>query len=442
MIIRNARIITFDGRNRVFDCGAVEVRADGSLGWVGEDRKFSQAPPAGDVIDADGKLLMPALINCHTHLYSSLARGIRLRGLAPRNFVDILKKLWWKLDVALEKEDVYLSAMVGLIDSAKAGVATLFDHHSSPNACTGSLDVIESAFREVGLRGCLCYETSDRNGQAAAQRAIAENIRFIEHVGLANEHNTIAASFGLHASFTLGERTLKQCVAANQSFGSGFHVHIAEDRADVVQCRERYRKTPVGRLADIGVLQERSIAAHCVHVTKADIERLSRSAANVVHNPQSNCNNAVGTADLTKLIQNKVNVGLGSDGYSPRMLDEFAAAFHLQKVRARDPKVGYSEALTALLNNREIARRVCGWNVGTIETGARADLMLVDYLPPTPLTAENLFGHILFGVARSPVHSLWVNGKPVVKEGHCANVNERAILEKASARAQKLWSRM
>lgn len=442
MIIRNTRIITFDGRNRVLECGAVEVRADGSLGWVGDDRKLPQPLSAKEVIDADGKLLMPALINCHTHLYSSLARGIRLRGAAPRNFVEILRKLWWKLDTALQEEDVYLSAMVGLIDSAKAGVATLFDHHSSPNACTGSLDVIEGTFREVGLRGCLCYETSDRNGQVAAQQAIAENIRFIEHVGLANEEKNITASFGLHASFTLNDRTLKRCVAANQSLGSGFHVHVAEDRSDVMHCRRHYRKTPVQRLSDFGVLQERSLAAHCVHVTKADITRLSRSAVNVVHNPQSNCNNAVGIADLTQLIQNKVTVGLGSDGYSPRILDEFAAAFHLQKVRARDPRAGYSEAFTALLNNRELARRVCGWNIGKIETGARADLMLVDYRPPTPLTAESLFGHMLFGVARSPVNSLWVNGKPVVREGHCVNIDERAIFEKASARAQKLWSRM
>jgi putative selenium metabolism protein SsnA len=442
MIIRNARIITFDDDNRVLERGAVQMCTDGSLGSVGEDRTSEPPQSAEEVIDADGKLLMPALINCHTHLYSSLARGIRLPGSAPRNFTEILKKLWWKLDAALEEEDVYLSAMVGLIESAKAGVATLFDHHSSPNACPGSLDMIERAFREVGLRGCLCYETSDRNGRAAAQEAIAENLRFIKRVGPASEEKTIAASFGLHASFTLSERTLKQCVAANQPMGSGFHIHVAEDRADVTHSRKQFSKSPVARLIDAGVLQERSIAAHCVHVTKADIARLSRSAVNVVHNPQSNCNNAVGTADLTQMIRNNVMVGLGSDGYSPGILDEFAAAFHLQKVRTHDPRVGYSEAFSALMNNREIARRVCGWKIGTIKTGARADVMLVDYRPPTPLTAENLFGHILFGIARSPVDSLWVNGKPVLHDGHCVNVDERLIFEKASGRAQKLWLRM
>ncbi len=442
MIIRNARLLTFDQQSRVIQCGAVEVLAEGSLGWIGEDRALPELLSGEESIDAEGRLLMPALINCHTHLYSSLARGIPLRGAAPRNFIEILKKLWWKLDVALEEEDIYLSAMIGLIESAKAGVATLFDHHSSPNACRGSLDVIEGAFREVGLRGCLCYETSDRNGRAEAREAIAENVRFIERVGPAKEGRMIAASFGLHASFTLGDRTLEECVSRNWSLGGSFHVHVAEDRVDVEDSRRRNRKTPLRRLSELGALNRKSIAAHCVHVTQADAALLARDAVNVVHNPQSNCNNAVGTANLAQLIANKVTVGLGSDGYSPRMLDEFATAFHLQKIRAADPRAGYSEALTVLSNNREIARRVCGWNLGTLEAGARADLLLVDYYPPTPLTSKNVFAHILFGIARSTVHSLWVNGKAVVRNGGCVNVNERSICEKAAVRAPKLWARM
>ncbi|HEX8926357.1 MAG TPA: putative aminohydrolase SsnA [Terriglobales bacterium] len=442
MIIRNARILTFDRKNRVIDCGAVEVREDGALGWIGEDAKLPESLLKEEAFDGDRKLLMPALINCHTHLYSSLARGISLRGAPPRNFIEILKKLWWKLDVALDDEDVYLSAMVGLIESAKAGVATLFDHHSSPNACPGSLDVIEEAFRDVGLRGCLCYETSDRNGRASAREAITENARFIEHAGSPDDQNTIAASFGLHASFTLGDRTLQECLSANKSLGGRFHIHLAEDRADVELSRVHSGKSPVRRLYDFGVLNAGSIAAHCVHVSKADVALLAKSGVNVVHNAQSNCNNAVGTANLSQLLDSKVAVGLGSDGYSPRMLDEFATAFHVQKVRACDPRAGYSEVFTAHLNNREVARRICNWNIGAIETGSRADLMMVDYYPPTPLTADNLFGHILFGISRAPVSSLWVNGKLVVRDGHCVNVNERAIYEKAAIRSRTMWSRM
>ncbi len=312
---------------------------------------------------------MPALINCHTHLYSTLARGIALPGRAPKNFPEILKKLWWRLDRALTPDDVYYSALVGLVDCAKNGVGTLVDHHSSPNACAGSLDQVERAFREVGLRGVLCYETSDRDGPDAARAALAENIRFIERTGRSGD-GLIAASFGLHASFTLSDRTLRQAVEAEESLGSGFHIHVAEDRCDLEHARRRFKKTVVGRLRDLGVLTDRTLAAHCVHVTAGDIAALAKLGANVVHNPQSNSNNAVGIARLLELMEAGVLVGLGSDGYSPRMWEEFKTAFHLQKVRTGDPRVGYAEAYAAaFLNNRTIAKKLWGMEIGRIEAG-------------------------------------------------------------------------
>jgi putative selenium metabolism protein SsnA len=425
MILSNARILTFDPAQRVIDCGAVEIRADGTIGKVSN----RPAPRGKNVIDVEGKLLMPALINCHTHLYSTLARGIPFTGSAPRNFPDILKKLWWRLDRALNPRDIYYSALVGLIDSARCGVGTLVDHHSSPNACAGSLDIIAQAFHEVGLRGALCYETSDRN---SAKAGIAENIRFIEHARKLND-GLLSASFGLHAAFTLSDRTLRQCVEANQSLGAGFHVHVAEDRSDAGAVR---------RLCHAGILDERSIAAHCIHVTAGEMNSLARRGVNVVHNPQSNCNNAVGIQKLLELNRRGVLVGLGSDGYSPRMWDEFKTAFHLQKLRARDPRVAYPEAYAAaFLNNREIVKKARGLDLGRIESGAQADLVLIDYIPPTPLHAGNLFGHLLFGISNAPIDSLIVNGKHVMRNGRIVTVDERAIRRKASVQARKLWQR-
>ena len=425
MIITNARILTFDTANRVLDSGSVEIRPDGSIGDVNSARARGK-----NVIDAQGKLLMPALINCHTHLYSTLARGIALPGRAPRNFPEILRKLWWRLDRALDEEDVHYSALVGLIDAAKCGVGTLVDHHSSPNTCTGSLDRIDQAFREVGLRGVLCYETSDRNGPIQALEGIRENIRFIDR---ARGDGLVAATFGLHASFTLSDETLRRAVEVNQSLRAGFHIHVAEDGCDA---------GAVSRLRDLGVLDEQCLAAHCVHVTSADISTLARRRVNVVHNPQSNCNNAVGAARLLELFRRGVLVGLGSDGYSPRMFEEFKTALHIQKLQARDPRVAYAEAYAAaFLNNRTIVRKLWGMEVGRIETGAAADLILVDYFPPTPLHAGNLFGHILFGIANAPVDSLIVNGRYVLRDSQCVTVDERRIAEKAAARARALWER-
>jgi len=433
VIITNARIVTFDQANRVLDSGSVEILPDGTIGAVGQGS--SPARPGGPRrIDAQGRLLMPALINCHTHLYSTLARGISLAGAAPRNFPEILKKVWWRLDCALNEEDVYYSALVGLIDSAKCGVGTLIDHHSSPNACTGSLDRIEQAFREVGLRGALCYETSDRNGARKAGEGLRENVRFIERVRGRAADGLVEACFGLHASFTLGDRTLRRAVEANQSLGAGFHIHVAEDRCDAGAVR---------RLRDFGVLDERTLAAHCLHVSAADMATLAARGVNVVHNPQSNCNNAVGAAKLPELMRRGVLVGLGSDGYTSRMFDEFKTAYHVQRLRARDPRVAHAEAYAAaFLNNRAIIRKIWGMDIGRIESGARADLVLADYYPPTPVDSGNLFGHMLFGISNAPIHSLIVSGRFVVRGGACVTVDERAVARKAAARAKALWKRL
>jgi len=388
-------ILTFDSQNRVLDRGSVEVLPDGTIGRVGGSQSVH-------IIDAGGKVLMPALINCHTHLYSTIARGLMLPGPRPKNFPEILKKLWWRLDRALNEEDIYYSALVGLIDSAKCGVATVIDHHSSPNACAGSLDQIARAFNKVGLRGATCYETSDRNGPKSAREAIRENIRFLEKSG------PVWGAFGLHAAFTLSDRTLRACAEANESFHAGFHVHVAEDKVD---------RAAVRRLDSAGILNERTLAAHCVHLAASDRKILVERRVNVVHNPQSNRNNGVGTAKVVP----GVLTGLGTDGFSSRVWE------------------GSAELL---LNNREIVKRIWGMDVGRIETGARADLVLVDYFPPTPIDSSNVFSHFLFGIANAPVDSLMVGGRWVLQGKKLVTVDETRIARKACKCAKALWERL
>ena len=419
MILTNARIATFDSSNRVLDSGSIEVRADGAIGSV-----RSGCTRGGDVVDVGGRLVMPALINCHTHLYGTLARGLVLPGPPPPNFRSILSKLWWRLDRALTAEDVYYSALVGLIDSAKCGVGTVIDHHSSPNACAGSLDQVERAFRKLGLRGATCYETSERD---CALPGIQENTRFIES---RRPGALVDAAFGLHAAFTLTDRTLDACVEANQPGRAPYHVHVAEDRCD---------RSAVTRLAKHGILDERTLAAHCIRVSAEDIGVLACRGVNVIHNPQSNCNNFLGIADVTALSRRGVLVGLGSDGYSPRLWDEFKTALHLQKLRTRNPS---SADMRLLLNNRTIIKKVWGLDLGRIEAGAKADLLLLDYFPPTPLRAGNIFSHLLFGMSNAPVNSLIVNGKYVLRDGHCIGIDERRVAAKAAVRAKALWERL
>jgi putative selenium metabolism protein SsnA len=417
MIIINARILTFDAKNRIVERGGVEIREDGAIGKVGAAEAES-----AELIDAGGRLLMPALINCHTHLYSTFARGMILPGTRPTNLQEILKKLWWRLDCALNEEDIYYSALIGLMDSAKCGVATVIDHHSSPNACAGSLDQIARAFEKVGLRGATCYETSDRNGPQAVLDAIRENVRFLER----RPEGLVAGAFGLHAAFTLSDRTLRACVEASQTLSAAFHVHVAEDRID---------RGAVERLNSLGILNERTLAAHCIHVTAADRRVLAERRVNVVHNPQSNCNNAVGTAEVAP----GVLTGLGTDGFSARIWDELKASLGVTKLQARDPRAGCPDLL---FNNRAIVKKIWGFDVGSIETGARADLILVDYFPPTPIHTGNLIGHLVFGISNAPVDSLMVNGRFVMRAKQLVTVDEARIAQKAAARAKALWERL
>jgi cytosine/adenosine deaminase-related metal-dependent hydrolase len=283
----------------------------------------------------------------------------------------------------------------------------------------------------VGLRGALCYETSDRDGARRTDDGIRENIRFIERRRAGD--GMIGASFGLHAAFTLSGRTLARCAEANASLGAGFHIHVAEDKCDA---------RAVGPLNRFGILGDSTLAAHCLHVSPADMRMLARRGVNVVHNPQSNCGNAVGTQKLTDLMRCGVTVGLGSDGYSPRLQDEFKTAIHVQKLRTGDPRAGYAEAYAAaFLNNREIVRKLWGMDVGRIATGARADLILLDYYPPTPLDSGNIAGHLLFGIANAPIDTLIVNGRFVVQNKQCVTVDECAIAEKAARQARSRWRR-
>jgi putative selenium metabolism protein SsnA len=422
MILTNARVLTFDEKNRVIDRGNVEIREDGSIGGVGTDRSSSAAGP-DESIDLGGRVLMPALINCHTHLYSTFARGLILGGRRPTNFPTILKNLWWRLDCALNEEDIYYSALIGLLESAKCGVATVVDHHSSPKACSGSLAAIERAFEKVGLRGTTCYETSDRNGTQAALDGIRENVRFLES---RRPGKLVSGAFGLHASFTLSDRTLRACVDANRGVGAGFHVHVAEDKVD---------QGAVQRLESFGMLDGRTVAAHCIHLNAADRRVLAERGVNVVHNPNSNCTNAVGTANAVP----GVLTGLGTDGISPRIWDELKTSLGLQKLRERDPRAGCPDLF---LNNRAIVKKVWGFDVGRIESGARADLMVADYFPPTPVHTGNVFSHLLFGISNAPVDSLMVNGLWVLRAKQLVTLDEARVAQKAAARAKAIWERL
>ena len=395
------------------------------------ERGASLSAAAGEeVVDLTGAVAVPGLVNAHTHLYSALARGMPGPRVPPRNFVEILERVWWRLDRALDAESVYLSALVGAIEAARSGTTLLIDHHSSPSFIRGSLGALQRALEEVGLRSALCYEVTDRNGTEGRDRGLEENEAF-----QSAQTALTRGMIGAHASFTLSPDSLDRLRALTQRTGGALHVHVAEDEADERDCRARYGVGLVDRLQAHG-LAARALLAHCVHLTEAEVTEAHARGSWIAHNPRSNMNNAVGYAPTAALKR----AALGTDGMDGDMLAESRAAY--LKMREAGREDAFGAALQMLAGGHRLAAALFGLPFGKLDAGAPADLVVLAYAPPTPLHQDNLAGHLLFGLDRSHVSSVMVAGRWVVRERRLALVDEDAAFAGAREAARELWKRM
>lgn len=443
LLITNTTIFTNDDDNQVLPDAAVVVEGN-SIAAVGSAEDLSAAYPEAEGIDGDGRLLMPGLVNVHMHFYGLYARGLALR-TQPRNFGEILAQLWWKLDRALDLDAVYYSALVPAIGAVKAGVTAVVDHHASPNAVDGSLDRLEAALRQVGLRGVLCYEVSDRDGKAVRDKGLAENARYIRQCQAARERdasNPYDGMVGLHASFTLNDDSLEAAADLSRTLRRGCHIHVLEDRIDESETRAKYDAGVVERLHDFGILGEDSIAAHGIYLDDQGRELIAASDTIVAHNPQSNMNNAVGRADVFGLMERGVLAGLGTDGMTPDIRAEARTGYLMHKDHLRNPNAGWNEWQTMVLkNNPVIYQRLTGQKVGRVAPGYMADLILLDYYPPTPLTGDNIWGHFLFGLVDAPVDTTIINGRVVMRHKEIVGIDEGTVAAQSRACAEKVWQR-
>lgn len=437
LLVGNGKLITRDLQEPYLDDGCVAIEGN-LIMEVGSTEALRDKYPGAQFMDARGRLIMPGMINTHMHLYSTFARGMALKEDAPVNFQQILERLWWRLDKVLTLEDIYFSALVPLIDCIKNGTTTIFDHHASPGAVRGSLFAIERAAREIGIRSCLCYEVSDRDGEQVADQGIKENVEFISHCRRQVD-SMITGMFGLHASFTLEDKTMERCGREN-SGGPGFHIHAAEGAGDLQDSLTKYNKRVIQRLADFGILGPQTITAHCVHVNDEEIELLRESGTWAVHNPESNMGNAVGCAPVITMFQREVNLGLGTDGYTCDMFESLKVANILHKHQLSDPRVGWVEAPAMLFrNNRELATGYFGKPLGKLAPGALADLIIIDYKPPTPMHRGNIDSHILFGVSGRAVDTTIINGKVVMQDRALIGIDEERITARARELAKRVW---
>jgi cytosine/adenosine deaminase-related metal-dependent hydrolase len=317
-------------------------------------------------------LSIPGLVVAHTHLYSSLARGMPAPAQRPENFPQILERIWWRLDRALDLDGIRIAARVGIAEAVRAGATCLIDHHESPNAIEGSLDVIADEMERAGVRGVVCYGITARNrGEEEWQAGLSENERFLK----SNRRTHVRGMVGLHACFTVPDEAIGEAAAMARAFGVGLHVHVAEDTID---------RDAFVRLSRKRALLPGSIYAHAVHLAPDEIRKLAESGGWLVHNPRSNMANAVGYA---RLGHGGDRVALGTDGWDG---DIFAEA-RVLKMRASE--AGDAVDVEARLRaGRRLAEQIFG--------GPIPDRVELEYEAPTPMVDENELAHLLAGSPR------------------------------------------
>ena len=441
MLITHGLLATFDEENRLLPDGALRI-VDDRITEIGTTAQLTARYRGEKTLDAHGMLVMPGLICAHTHFYGAFARGIPLRGEPATNFTEILERLWWPLDRTLWPEDVQASAEICLIDAIRHGTTTLVDHHASPRCVEGALDLIADAVSRAGARACLCYEVSDRDGPDAATAGIRENMRFIKrcqnHPG-----PRLAGMMGLHASLTLSNKTLEMATGFACDLGVGCHIHVAEGKADVADSLKKSGLRVVERLHKAGVLDERAIAAHCIHIDAYEIDTLKQCGARVVHNPRSNMNNAVGTARIPRMLRDGIPVGLGNDGFSNNMFTEMHVAYLIHKGAEENPRTMPADLVMkmAFANNRETVSAFFPAGVGILKAGAMADIILIDYHPTTPLTVDNLPWHIIFGIDGTAVNTTICAGKILMLDRELLTMDEEAVTARSRELARKVWAR-
>ncbi len=437
ILIKNGTIITLGKNNKVLKGFSLLIEGDKIIKIATDGRIKGKHI----VIDATNKVVMPGFINSHMHFYSTMVRGLG-KAKPSRDFNEVLKNLWWRLDKKLKLHDIYYSALVMMINAIKHGTTTLIDHHASPFAVRGSLFEIAKAATLAGIRVSCCYEVSDRDGKKIRDEGLRENEEFLRW---SNQQKSgyIRGMFGLHASFTLYDDTLKLASEIGNSLGAGFHIHCAEALSDEINSLKMYKKRVVNRLNDFGILNENSILAHCVHIDKKEMDLISKKGSYVAHNPQSNLNNAVGIADVIEMNRRGIKVLLGTDAMTVNMLEELRVALWAQHLRQNNPSVGFLEvANTLLFTNPQFATRHFGVLLGEISEGAAADIILVDYIPPTDLNENTMLGHIVYGIAEEIVDTTIVGGKILMKNKILKiDIDEDEVYKRSRDLSRDLWKR-
>lgn len=375
------------------------------------------------LLNCRNKLVTKSFACGHHHIYSALARGMPAPPKIPKNFQEILKYVWWRLDKLLDTEMIRASALTAAMACAKNGVTFIIDHHASPSAIENSLETIAAAFDKIGVAHLLCYELSDRDGEAAKEKGLAETENYLQ--------SGRQGHVGLHASFTVGDDLLQRAGYLAAKYGTGIHVHVAEDPIDQEICLKEHGQRVVGRYRDAGLLALKgSIFAHCLHLDDGERRLLKESPVTIAQNTESNLNNNVG--DFTSRGLGP-QIMLGTDGMHGDMLRSAKAAF---LVGQRTEGIGFPGIY-------ERFRKGHGYIHDNGFSGdGENNLVILDYDSPTEIREDNFLGHFVYGIESRHVESVISSGRLIVQDGKLLTADEEEILGFAREMGNKLWAKM
>ena len=437
LVIGNGKLFTRNDEMPFVENGAVAIEGT-KIAAVGETEAIKKQYGDAEFIDAKGGVIMPAFINTHEHIYSAMARGLSIKGYNPKGFLDILDGQWWTIDRHLTLEQTKYSAVETLISCIRNGVTTVFDHPASFGQIGGSLFTIADVAKELGVRACLCYEISDRDGMDKARESVMENAEFIRYA-LKDDTDMIAGMMGMHAQFTISDATM-ELAAANKPDEVGYHIHVAEGIEDLHDCLKKYGKRIVDRLMDFNILGEKTLLGHCIYINPHEMDLIKDTNTMVVHNPESNMGNACGCPPTMELVHRGILTGLGTDGYTHDMIESYKVANVLHKHHLCDANAAWGEVPKMLFeNNAAIANRYFKTPLGVLKEGAAGDVIVVDYNPPTQLDASNINGHILFGMTGRDVVTTVANGRVLMKDREIKVIDVEEAMAKCREESAKLW---
>ena len=440
LLVGNGRVFTLDQDHPYLKDGAVVI--DGEvIREVGPFEDMKKKYPDAEFVDAHGQLIMPGFINAHTHIYSGLARGLAIDGNNPTNFFEVLDGMWWNIDRHLTLDGTKACAYATILDCIRDGVTTIFDHHASFLEIPGSLFAIKDVAKELGIRSCLCYEVSERDGEEKCLQAIQENADFITWAEKEDD-DMIKAMFGGHALFTISDKTFEKMVEANNG-RTGFHIHVSEGMNDVWDSLQNYGCRPVERLLNNNILGPKTMLGHCIHLNGSEMDIIKETGTMAVNNPESNMGNAVGCAPVLQMMAKGITVGMGTDAYTHDMLESLKVFLIIQRHNAAMPNVAWGEDVTMLFeNNRKIAAKYFKKPLGILKEGAAADVIVMDYKPFTPFSDENIDGHMIFGMMGKNCRTTIINGKVLYKDREFVDIDEEAINAWTLEQSKKLWGEL